>query len=128
MLHVALSIFHRKEDSQYRPHNLNPALTDVANRLKSCRLRCAYLFIRSATAPSVGLQLAMDCGLKRSAQYGSPDIPDFVTTILVRKKGRGLGLVTNILRIVRLRFRHPLIPLTAEWGSLFGKPDCWRQL
>jgi hypothetical protein len=68
MLHVALSIFHRKEDSQYRPHNLIPAITDVANRLKSCRLRCGYLFIRSATAPSVGLQLAMGFGLKRSAQ------------------------------------------------------------
>jgi hypothetical protein len=24
MLHVALSIFHRKEDSQYHPHNLIP--------------------------------------------------------------------------------------------------------
>lgn len=115
---------HRKEDSQYHPHNLIPAITDVANRWKSCRLRCAcYLFIRSATAPSVGLQLAMAFGLQRSAQNGSPDIPDFVTTTPVGKKHRGLGLVTNILRVAQLRFRHPLIPLTAEWGSLLGKLD-----
>jgi hypothetical protein len=33
MLHVALSIFHRKEDSQYHPHNLIPAIIDVADRL-----------------------------------------------------------------------------------------------
>jgi len=35
-------------------------------------------------------------GKKRSAQSGSIDIPDFVTTAPAERNGIGLGLITNI--------------------------------
>jgi hypothetical protein len=124
ILHVALSLFHRKDDGQYNPPIPILALTDVAGRLNPAPFVVRTSLPDLPRRRRVGLQLAKwALGKKRSAQSGSTDIPDSATATLVGRSGRGADLVRNILRTDRSRFWHRL---TSEMVSSFGKPACLR--
>jgi hypothetical protein len=62
ILHVALSLFHRKEDAQYRPPNPILPITDVGNRLKPASFVVRTSLSDLPPRRSVGLQLQMGFG------------------------------------------------------------------